>query len=44
MSWMNISIHDAEVKESRAVLKDLINATCLLDKHQLAFRGSNENT
>ncbi|XP_049597201.1 zinc finger MYM-type protein 1 [Syngnathus scovelli] len=36
---LNISIHNAKVKENREVLKDLINATCFLAKQQLAFRG-----
>lgn len=41
---LNISIHNAKVKENREILKDLINATCFLAKQQLAFRGNNENT
>ncbi|KAJ6633916.1 hypothetical protein lerEdw1_014256, partial [Lerista edwardsae] len=37
---LNISIHNAKVKENREILKDLINATCFLAKQELAFRGS----
>ena len=41
---LNISIHNAKVKENREILKDLINATCFLAKQQLAFRGNHEST
>uniref|UniRef100_UPI0037E77704 zinc finger MYM-type protein 1 n=1 Tax=Semicossyphus pulcher TaxID=241346 RepID=UPI0037E77704 len=41
---LNISIHNAKVKENREILKDLINATCFLAKQQLAFRGNDEST
>ncbi|XP_005161614.3 zinc finger MYM-type protein 1 isoform X3 [Danio rerio] len=40
---LNISIHNAMVKENREVLKDLINATCFLAKQQLALRSSNDS-
>ncbi|XP_032822781.2 uncharacterized protein LOC116949509 [Petromyzon marinus] len=40
---LNISIHNAKVKENREVLKYLINATCFLAKQELAFRGNNES-
>ena len=41
---LNISIHNAKVKEKREILQDLINATCFLAKQQLAFRGNDEST
>lgn len=37
---LNISIHNAKVRENREILKDLINATCFLAKQELAFRGN----
>ncbi|XP_071317715.1 LOW QUALITY PROTEIN: zinc finger MYM-type protein 1-like [Trachinotus anak] len=40
----SISIHNAEVKENREVLRDLINVTCFLAKQQLAFSGHDEST
>lgn len=40
---LNISIHNAKVKENREILKDLINATCFLAKQELAFRGNDES-
>uniref|UniRef100_A0A3Q2DQ75 DUF4371 domain-containing protein n=1 Tax=Cyprinodon variegatus TaxID=28743 RepID=A0A3Q2DQ75_CYPVA len=40
---LNISIHNAKVKENREILKDLINATCFLARQQLAFRGNDES-
>nr|XP_032833154.1 zinc finger MYM-type protein 1-like isoform X4 [Petromyzon marinus] len=40
---LNISIHNAKVKENREVLKDLINATCFLAKQELAFCGNDES-
>uniref|UniRef100_A0A3P9K3W7 Zinc finger MYM-type protein 1 n=1 Tax=Oryzias latipes TaxID=8090 RepID=A0A3P9K3W7_ORYLA len=40
---LNISIHNAKVRENREILKDLINATCFLAKQQLAFRGNDES-
>ncbi|XP_019735416.1 zinc finger MYM-type protein 1-like [Hippocampus comes] len=39
---LNVSIHNAKVKENREILKDLINATCFLAKQELAFRGHDE--
>lgn len=39
---LNISIHNAKVKENREILKDAINATCFLAKQELAFCGNNE--
>ncbi|XP_076012541.1 zinc finger MYM-type protein 1 [Genypterus blacodes] len=41
---LNISVHNAKVKENREILKDLINATCFLAKQELAFRGNDEST
>ncbi|XP_061925575.1 zinc finger MYM-type protein 1-like isoform X1 [Entelurus aequoreus] len=41
---LNISTHNAKVKENRGILKDLINVTCFLAKQQLAFRGNEEST
>ncbi|XP_061775076.1 zinc finger MYM-type protein 1-like isoform X1 [Nerophis ophidion] len=41
---LNISTHNAKVKENREILKDLINVTCFLAKQQLAFRGNDEST
>ncbi|KAK0139561.1 Zinc finger MYM-type protein 1 [Merluccius polli] len=40
---LNISIHNAKVKENREILKDLINTTCFLAKQELAFRGNDES-
>uniref|UniRef100_A0A3Q2Q306 DUF4371 domain-containing protein n=1 Tax=Fundulus heteroclitus TaxID=8078 RepID=A0A3Q2Q306_FUNHE len=39
---LNVSVHNARVKENREILKDLINATCFLAKQRLAFRGNDE--
>lgn len=39
---LNISTHNAKVKENRELLKDLITATCFLAKQQLAFRGNDD--
>ncbi|XP_053567578.1 zinc finger protein 862-like [Bombina bombina] len=39
---LNISIHNAKVKENRDVLKDLINATCFLAEQELAFSSNEE--
>ncbi|XP_053467751.1 uncharacterized protein LOC128599809 isoform X1 [Ictalurus furcatus] len=41
---LNISAHNAKVKENREVLKHLINATCFLAKQQLAFGANDEST
>lgn len=40
---LNVSIHNAKVKENREILKDLINATCFLATQQLAFRGNDDS-
>ncbi|KAJ4930678.1 hypothetical protein JOQ06_024986 [Pogonophryne albipinna] len=40
---LNVSIHNAKVKENREILKDLINAVCFLAKQELAFRGNDES-
>jgi len=39
-----ISVHNAEVRENREILKDLINANCYLAKQQLAFRSNDESS
>ena len=39
---LNISVHNAEVRENREILKDLINVNCFLAKQQLAFRSKDE--
>lgn len=39
---LNISIHNAKVKENREILKDLMNAICFVAKQELAFRGNDE--
>ncbi|KAF4075810.1 hypothetical protein AMELA_G00223020 [Ameiurus melas] len=41
---LSVRVHNAQVKENREVLKDLINATCFLAKQQLAFRANDERT
>lgn len=41
---LNISIHNAKVKENREILKDLMNVTCFLAKQELAFCGNDEST
>ncbi|XP_028677925.1 zinc finger MYM-type protein 1 isoform X1 [Erpetoichthys calabaricus] len=41
---LNISIHNAKVKENREILKDLINAACFLAKQELTFHGNDEST
>ena len=40
---LNISHHNAKVKENREILKDFIRATCFLGKQELAFRGNDES-
>ncbi|XP_061890993.1 uncharacterized protein LOC133641128 [Entelurus aequoreus] len=40
---LNISIHNANVKENREILKDLIDATCYLGKQGLAFGGTSSS-
>ena len=39
-----ISFHNAKVKETREILKDLINVNCFLAKQQLAFRNDDESS
>jgi len=39
-----ISVHNAEVRENREILKDLINVNCYLAKQQLAFRSNDESS
>uniref|UniRef100_A0A3P8UM16 DUF4371 domain-containing protein n=1 Tax=Cynoglossus semilaevis TaxID=244447 RepID=A0A3P8UM16_CYNSE len=39
---LNVSVHNAKVKENREILKDLITATCFLAKQELAFGGNDE--
>ncbi|XP_060768562.1 zinc finger MYM-type protein 1 [Neoarius graeffei] len=41
---LNISMHNAKVKENREILKYLIHATCFLAKQELAFHGDDEST
>lgn len=41
---LNISIHNAKVREKQEILKDLIKAPCFLAKKQLAFCGNDEST
>jgi len=40
---LNISVHNAIVREILEILKDLINVNCFPDKHQLAFCSNNES-
>ncbi|XP_063061049.1 zinc finger MYM-type protein 1-like [Engraulis encrasicolus] len=40
---LNVSKHNAKVKENREILKHLIHATCFLAKQGLAFRGNDES-
>jgi len=41
---LNISIHNAKVRENREILKDLIKVNCFLAKQQLAFRSNDESS
>ena len=41
---LNISVHNANVRENREILKDLINVNCFLAKQQLAFRDNDESS
>jgi len=41
---LNISVHNAEVRENREILKDLINVNCFLAKQQLAFLSNDESS
>jgi len=40
---LNISVHNAKLRENREILKDFINVTCFLAKQQLAFYGKDES-
>ena len=45
LQWkLNISVHNAKVRENREILKDLINVNCFLAKQQLAFRSNAESS
>ena len=41
---LNISVHNAEVRENREILKDLINVNCFPAKQQLAFCSNDESS
>ena len=41
---LNISVHNAKVRENREILKDLINVNCFLAKQQLPFRSNDESS
>ena len=41
---LNISVHNAKVKENPEILKDFINVTCFLAKQESAFRGNDDST
>jgi len=41
---LNISIHNAKVRENREILKDLFNVNCFRAKQQLAFRSNDESS
>jgi len=41
---LNISIHNAKVRENREILKDPINVNCFLAEQQLAFRSNDESS
>ena len=41
---LNISIHNAEVRENREILKDLINVNCFPAKQQLPLRSNDESS
>lgn len=43
-SRLQVSVHNAKVRENREILKDLIRATCYLARQELAFRGNDETT
>jgi len=40
---LNISVHNAKVRENREILKDLINVTFFPAKQQLAFCSNDES-
>jgi len=41
---LHISVNNANVRENREILKDLINVNCFLAKEQLAFLGNDESS
>ena len=41
---LNISVHNAKVRENRKILKDLINVNCFPAKQQLAFCSNDESS
>ena len=41
---LNISVHNANVRENLEILKELINVNCFLAKQQLAFCSNNETS
>jgi len=41
---LNISVHNAKVRENREILKDLISVNCFLAKQQLAFCSNDESS
>jgi len=40
----NISVHNANARENREILKDLIDVNCFLAKQQLRFRSNDESS
>jgi len=41
---LNISVHNANVRKNREILKELINVNCFLAKQQLAFCSNDESS
>ena len=41
---LNISVHNAKVRENREILKDFINVHCFPVKQQLAFCSNDESS
>jgi len=41
---LNISVHNAKVRENREILKDLINVNCFPAKQQLVFCSNDESS
>jgi len=41
---LNISVHNAKVRENREILKDLIDVNCFPAKQQLAFCSNDESS
>ena len=41
---LNISVHNAKVRENREILKDLIDVNCFPAKQQLAFFSNDESS